>query len=138
MNAGMAEKLAHRWHMDLFQDGRIEVAEEILAPGFVAHVNGQEMQGADGARQLAAILRSAFPDLQITHQESLVAGDRVAIRWMVEGTHQGEYAGVPPTGEQVRVEGIDFFHLADGKIAEVWIAFDNAAILQAVGAVPEI
>jgi predicted ester cyclase len=36
------------------------------------------------------------------------------------------------------VEGIDFFHLADGKIAEVWIAFDNAAILQAVGAVPEI
>jgi steroid delta-isomerase-like uncharacterized protein len=131
------EALAHRWHMDLFQAGRLEVADEILADDFVAHVNSQDMRGAEGAKQLASAIRTAFPDVQITHQEALVSGDRVAIRWTSDATHRGDYFGVPPTEKRIRIEGLDLVHLRDGKIAELWISYDNLGVLQQMGAVPQ-
>ncbi len=131
------EALAHRWHMDLFQVGKLAVADEILTPDFVAHANGQDFQGVEGAKQLATLIRTAFPDLEITHHEAIVAGDRVAIRWTSESTHQGDYLGVPPTGKPIHLEGLDLFHLQDDKIAEVWIAYDNRSALQQMGALAE-
>ncbi len=130
MTTEETEALAHRWHMDLFQAGNLEVADEILTPDFVVHVNGQEFRGVDGAKQLAILLWTAFPDLQITHHEAIVAGNRVAIRWTSESTHHGEYLGVPPTGKRIHLEGIDLVHLQDGKISAVWVAYDNLGALQ--------
>lgn len=134
MTVDETEALAHRWHMDLFQAGNLAVAEEILTPDFVAHANGQDFRGVEGAKQLATLIRTAFPDLAITHHEALVAGDRVAIRWSSESTHQGEYFGVPPTGKPIHLEGLDLFHLQDDQIAAVWIAYDNLGALQQMGA----
>ena len=131
------EALAHRWHMDLTQKGNLAAADEILTSDFVSHVNGQDMPGVEGAKQLATALRTAFPDLRITHHEAIVSGNRVAIRWTSDATHQGDYFGVPPTGKQVHVEGLDLFHIRDGKIAEVWIVFDNLSVMQQMGAVPQ-
>ncbi len=135
MKAEETEALAHRWHMDLFQAGNLEVADEILTPDFVAHVNGQEFRGVDGAKQLATLIRTAFPDIRITHHEAIVAGNRAAIRWTSDSTHQGDYFGVPPTGKPTHLEGLDLFHLQDGKISEVWIEYDNLSALQQMGAI---
>src|SRR5919202_1607083 len=129
-----AEAVAHRWHLEVVQAGQLGLADEILAPDFVAHVNGRDVRGADGAKQLATALRTATPDMQITHHEALVSGDRVAIRWSSEGTHQGDYFGVPPTGKRLHIEGLDLLHLRGGQIAEVWIAFDNLSVMQQMGA----
>ena len=131
------EALAHRWHMDLTQKGNLGVADEILTRDFVTHVNGQDMPGAEGAKQLATAIRTAFPDVRISHHEAIVSGNRVAIRWTSDGTHQGDYFGVPPTGKPIHVEGIDLFHIQDGKIAEVWIEFDNLSLMQQMGVVPQ-
>ncbi len=137
MTMEATEVLAHRWHMDLVQAGNLAVADEILTSDFIAHVNGQEVRGVDGAKQLATMLRTAFPDLAITHHEAIVAGNRVAIRWSSESTHQGAYLGVPPSGKPIHLEGLDLLHLQDGKIAEVWIAYDNRSALQQMGALAE-
>ena len=131
------EALAHRWHLEVVQEGKLRVADEILAPNSVAHVNGQDLRGIEEAKQLATALRTALPDVQITHHEAIVSGNKVAIRWTSDGTHQGDYFGVPPTGRRIHVEGLDMFHIRDGKIAEMWIAFDNMGILQQMGAVPQ-
>ncbi len=137
MTAETTEAVAHRWHMDLFQAGKLEVAEEILTPDFVAHANGQDFRGVEGAKQLATLIRTAGPDLHITHHEAIVTGDRVAIRWTSESTHQGDYLGVPPTGKPIHLEGLDLFHLQDGKITEVWIVYDNRNALQQMGVLAE-
>lgn len=131
------EALAHRWHMDITQKGNLAAADEILTSDFVSHVNGQDMPGAEGAKQLATAIRTAFPDLRITHHEAIVSGNRVAIRWTTDATHRGDYFGVPPTGKQIHVEGLDLFHIRDGKIAEVWIVFDNLSVMQQMGVVPQ-
>jgi steroid delta-isomerase-like uncharacterized protein len=136
MTPQATEALAHRWHMDLVQAGNLAVADEILAPDFVAHVNDREIRGAAGAKQLATQLRTAFPDVQITHRESLVSGDRVAILWTSDSTHRGDYFGVPPSGKRIHLQGIDLFHFQDGKITEVWVEYDNLSVLQQMGAAP--
>ncbi len=130
------EAVAHRWHLEVVQASKLEVADEILTPDVVVHVNGQEVRGVEGAKQLATAIHTAFPDLQITHHESIVSGNRVAIRWTSDSTHQGDYFGIPPTGQRIHFEGNDFFHFQEGKIAELWIAFDNLGQMQQTGAIP--
>jgi predicted ester cyclase len=58
----------------------------------------------------------------------------VAVRYVVEGTHQGELLGIPATGRRVRWDGIDVYRVANGKIVEEWLGDDLLAILVSLGA----
>jgi predicted ester cyclase len=51
----------------------------------------------DGLRQLFRKLHAAFPDLEITPEQLLSEGDRVAVRLTLRGTHRGEFMGIPAT-----------------------------------------
>ena len=133
---GANEALAHRWHMEIFHAGRLETADEILGPGFVFHMPNQDVRGVEGTKALANAFRTAFPDLRISHEDAVAAGNRVAIRWTATGTHRGDFNGVAPTGKQISLRGIDFYRIEDGKIAEAWIDYNVLEILQQMGAVP--
>ena len=133
------EKLAHRFHMDIFQEGKMDVADEILSPNFVNHFPGNppEMQrGPDGMKRLAVALRTAFPDMQIIHDDVITQGDKVIIRWSMTGTQDGELFGVPPTGKSVSITGIDIFRVDAGKIVELWQNWDQMGMMQQLGVIP--
>ena len=57
----------------------------------------------------------AFPDLRVTVEDMLAEGDKVATRWTIRGTHQGELMGIPPTGKQVEASGITIHRVSGGK-----------------------
>jgi steroid delta-isomerase-like uncharacterized protein len=131
------EALAHRWHLDVVQAGHLATVDEIATSDVLLHVNGQEIRGVEGAKQLATALRAALSDIKITHHEALVTDDRVTIRWTSDATHRGEYLGVPPTGKRIHIEGLDLFHVRNGKITEAWIEYDNLSVLQQMGVTPQ-
>lgn len=112
------------------------VAPEILAPDFVRHDLAQafpEFTSAGGVSDLVTLLRSAIPDY---HQEILdifSANDRVAMRWVARGTHQGELLRAAPTGNAIEVNGINLYRVAEGKIAEAWQLTDLAGLLRQLG-----
>jgi steroid delta-isomerase-like uncharacterized protein len=137
MTSEQTEAVAHRWHLEVVQEGNTGLADQILTPDVLIHVNGQESRGVDAAKQLATALKTAFPDIRITHDEVIVSGDRVAIRWTSDQTHGGDYFGVPASGKRIHIEGLDLFHIRDGKIAAMWIEFDNLGVLQQMGAAPQ-
>lgn len=130
------EDLVKRWHQDLFVAGKLEAAPAIVTTDFVAHIVGRDFHGVAGAKEAATLIRTAFPDVVIEHLDVIAYEDRAAIRWIANGTHRGDYVGVPPTGKHLRIEGVDMFHVENGKIAEVWVAYDNLGLLQAMGAIP--
>ncbi len=133
------EALAHRFHMDIFQEGRMEVADEILSTDFVNHFPGNppEMRrGPEGVKRLAEAIRGAFPDAKITHHETITEGDKVTLRWSMTGTQDGEMFGVPPTGKSVNITGIDIFRIASGKIVEMWQNWDQMGMMQQLGVIP--
>ena len=57
-------------------------------------------------------------------------------RFDAEGTHNGEFFGVPATGKPVKISGINIMRIADGKIAEHWVQYDIMGMMQQIGAIP--
>lgn len=72
----------------------------------------------DEFKTLILTYRAAFPDLRNTIDDVVSSGDKIAFRWTMSGTHQGEFEGHPPTEQLVTVTGITMLRLEDGKVAE--------------------
>ncbi len=118
--------------------GNVEVADEISAPDYIGMnpTDPQDVRGPEGAKELANMYRSAFPDVRLIIEEQVAEGDKVVTRWIAYGTHQGEMMGIAPTGNQVRVEGITISHIQEGKIVQEWELFDTLGLMQQLGAAP--
>jgi steroid delta-isomerase-like uncharacterized protein len=128
-----------RFHEEIFQQGKLEVADEICAADFRWYGPGLPPEGGAGpqfVRQFASMLRSAFPDLAFSADDSIAEGDRVVQRWTMRGTHQGEFQGTPATGKRVTVTGIDIFRISGGKLAEMRQEVDMLGMLQQMGVIP--
>ncbi|MBI2165237.1 MAG: ester cyclase [Chloroflexi bacterium] len=132
------EAIAQRFHMEIFQHGRLEVADDIVSRDFINHFPGYPKEwrrGPEGVKKYAAALRTAFPDLYITHEETLSGGDVVMIRWTMTGTHKGAIFGIAPTGKAVKVTGIDLYRVWGPRIADLWQGWDQYGMLQQMGVV---
>ena len=118
------EALALRYHNDIFQKGKLEVADEILSPDFVLRnpvLPVQVRYGPAGTKEFASATIAAVPDRQFEHEDTVAKGDKVLIRWTLRGTNTGPIFGNPPTGKPIIVTGFDLFRISsDGKIAEMW------------------
>jgi steroid delta-isomerase-like uncharacterized protein len=130
---------SRRFIEEAFNDGNLDVIDEVTADGFVNHDPLAGDQDAQAGKQQIAAYRAAFPDIHITVEDVIEAGDQVCMRWTGEGTFENEFMGLQPTGQKgdpVRGISIDRFD-ADGKIAESWSQWDTLTLLRNVGAIPE-
>ena len=78
-------------------------------------------------------LLGAFPDLRITVEDQIVAGDKVATRWTSEGTNSGPFGSMPATGRRIQISGLILDRVVDGKVVERWEQWDQMAMLQQLG-----
>jgi len=93
------------------------------------------VHGADGERERIAGFRHAFPDLRFTVDEQVVEGNRVVTRWTVQGTHEGEFAGIAPTGRSFPVGGVSIATFSDdGLLTGAWTMWDVHGLLTALRA----
>ena len=116
------ESLAHRFHMDIFQKGRLEVADEILASDFVWRnplIPPELQRGPDSVKKIASSVIDAMPDRQITHDDTIAVGDKVMIRWTMTGTAKRELFGISPSDIPTAIIGFDLFRISnEGKIID--------------------
>jgi steroid delta-isomerase-like uncharacterized protein len=130
--------LYRRWFEEVVSGGNLELADHLLAPGYVLHFPGfPGPVDSEGHKQLVMMFRNAFPDWHESVDDVIAEGDRVVIRVTGRGTHQGEFQGVPATGEQVLATGIGIGRIDGGQIAESWAAYDALGLMQQLGAVPQ-
>jgi steroid delta-isomerase-like uncharacterized protein len=130
------EALVRRFFEEFCNQRRGELADELIAPEYVAHgPQAPPADGPDGVRERVGLYQNAV-DGHWNVEEVVCAGDRVVVRWTGTGTHRGELMGVDPTGRPIEVDAISIFRIADGKIAEEWTVWDALGLLQQVGAVP--
>lgn len=129
--------LVRRWYDEFINEHNVDALDDLLAPDFASHFLGEnpgktrdELKLVDGA------LFAAIPDLRVTVEDMVVEGDRVAVRYSSQGTHQGDALGTPATGKVIAGTGMDHFRVADGKIAERWAELDFTGLLVKIGAIP--
>ncbi len=131
--------LAARPHEEIFNQGNLALAAEMFSPDFAwyeAHLPSLP-KGPEAIKTFASMLRAAFPDLRLTLEDTIAEGDRVVNRWTFRGTQRGEFYGVPPTGREVTISGIDIWRIKDGRIVENQQVVDNLGLLQQLGAIPQ-
>jgi predicted ester cyclase len=129
------EQLYRRLIDEVFNQGRMEVADELMAPHAVEHQRGGMGDGPDGVKRTATVLRSAFSDFSLTIQDLVVDDDMVWARQRGGGTNSGSFFGHPPTGKTAYIEVFDVVRFEDGRIVEHWGVPDQLGMLAALGLV---
>jgi predicted ester cyclase len=82
------------------------------------------------------MFRAGYSDAQITVDDQIAEGDKVASRWTGRGTHDGELMGIAPTGKHVAVAGLTISRVENGRVVEEWTNWDTLGMLQQLGAIP--
>jgi steroid delta-isomerase-like uncharacterized protein len=120
-----------------FRAGDGAMIDELCDPELVDHnpAPGHEPTLA-GFKEKVAGFAAIFPDIEEDLQDIVASGDTVATRWVVTGSQQQEFMGIPAAGQTVRVEGMNFYRLRDGRVTDIWTQFDGVAMLQQIGAIP--
>jgi steroid delta-isomerase-like uncharacterized protein len=124
---------------DLLNAGDVDGFGDLLADDFVEHEALPGLEPTkEGVKAFFRMYRAAFPDMRMEAQDVLVSGDKVVARARATGTHQGEFMGMPATGRNVDAQLIDILRFADDGLAhEHWGVFDQLAMMQQLGAIPE-
>lgn len=120
---------------------QLDVLDELLAPTLVRHcqatpeINVRSLeQFKDFCRQDTAV----FPDSTQTFTHLVAEGDLVAVWATYEGTQRGQMGPFPPSGKKVRFDFGAVLRVEKGKIAELWVTWDNMAILAQLGHLPAL
>lgn len=118
--------------------GNWDVVDKYIAPGYVGldAANPEPIRGPEGFRQNVEKYLGGFSDGRITVDDQIADGDKVATRWTGRGTHDGEIAGIAPTGKEVTVTGLTITRLEDDLVVEDWTNWDTLGMLVQLGAVP--
>ncbi len=120
-----------------FSKGNLAALEEMMSADFIENETGPgEGRGLEGVKDIVRMLRSAFPNLQATIEDSFVAGDKICARVTFRGTNTGEFQGMPATGRKAVWGAIDICRFANGRMAEHWGQIDRLGLLEQLDAVP--
>lgn len=127
------KQIARRMYEEGFNKGDYNSVAQVLAPDHCSHdphnPPGYKV-GPDGMKEIIRHYRAAFPDLHFTIDEQMAEGDRVITRWTSRGTHRGQLMELAPTGKSTMVTGISIDRIENGKIAETWVSWDMAGLMQ--------
>ena len=126
-----------RIYEEFINQGNINTFDELVSSDFIDHEEFADLPPtAEGVKQVFAMFRSAFPDLQATIHDLIAEGDKAVARATWSGSHKGEFMGIPASGKSVTFGVIDVFRFAGGKVVEHWGQSDELGLMQQIGAVP--
>jgi predicted ester cyclase len=108
----------------------------LLAPDFTAYFNGVPPMDATAFDEFESVVRAAFSGIR--HRiEGIVAHEHdVAVRLIFEGTHTGDFMGVPASGKRIAVDSSAFLRISGDKITTLWGFLDQFGLMQQIGGLP--
>jgi steroid delta-isomerase-like uncharacterized protein len=129
--------IVRRFIEEVINQGRFDSASQFVWEDVIEQVPlpGQG-PGLEGLNDILRGMRSAFPDLHFAVEEQITEGDKVLTRFEWTGTHQGAFAGIPPTGRPVKVWGMVIDRLEDGRIKDTRILMDMLGLMIQLGVFP--
>ncbi|WP_151477055.1 ester cyclase [Streptomyces albicerus] len=120
--------------------GALPSWDETVAENYHDHdpSNEQDVIGMDALRREAEMWRTGF-DFTFTIEDQVADGDRVCTRWTWNGTHHGDFLGIPASGKQVTMTGTTIHRCReDGKIAEGWWQYDRLGLMTQLGVLDQL
>jgi len=121
--------------LGIWNEGDLGLIDEHYAPGYVRHLvdTGDDVVGQEAFKAAVTEFRTALPDLVVTLDEIMVAGDRTVAQWTITGTHTGPLGELPPTGKSVRFSGVLISQIVGGMVVEDWLYYNGGGFQQQLG-----
>jgi len=114
--------------------GNPDILDEVIADDIIIHnPKPGQLPGSEGAKQSFHKFHSGFPDVQVTIEHLIAEEDLVVMHLLIRATHKGEFAGISPTGKQIKITGMEIVRLANGKVVERWSNFDQLGFYRQLG-----
>jgi len=127
-------EIGRRFREDLWNTGDLTPADDLVARDCPFHAQIpfpiDFARGPDAVRHLVFFYHMAFSEIRVTADQIVAEGDTVVVRWTARGRHTGHLLGLPPTGRETVITGIDMLRIEDGKIAEAWVSWDTLGLVE--------
>ncbi len=142
MSAEQNKTIARRFLEELWNERRLDLADELFAPDCITHQlrSGAADEAAprtpDLVKRHVAEWLAAFPDLRFTIDQMIAEHDQVMTRCTMDGTHEGAWLGIAPTGQRISVRLVLIQRIAGGQIVEDWVLVESLGLFQQLGLVP--
>ena len=117
---------------EAWSKGNLEVLDEVVAPSFKQHQYDRPST-REGFKAIIQEVRTAFPDLKVTLEDSVAADDKVWMLVTCRGTHLGQFKGIPPTGRRFEISEVHTGRFENGKAVEHWGVSDMARLMEHLG-----
>jgi steroid delta-isomerase-like uncharacterized protein len=126
------------YYDEVLNQRKVDLIDELATEDYVEHdpFPGQG-NGRSDLKARAGFILGAFNPLVFTVEDVVAEGDRVVVRWSQIGTHSGNFMGIPPTGKEFTIAGIDIHAVREGRMAEHWHVVDQLALMQQLGLIPQ-
>lgn len=122
----------------IWNDRDFEALSEVVAESFTfSSPTAGTIQGRENCEAYARDVVEGFPDFQVEIHEILVDEPLVATESTLSGTHEGEYDGIPPTGERFEVRDMAMSVVEAGKLQEERLYFDRYDFFEQLGLIEE-
>ena len=119
-----------RQHTDVWSKGNVELIASVYTEDYVGHYpGGEQIKGHEGIRRFVEAHRVSFPDWNEEVLEMIIEGKHAATHYLSRGTHKGEFIGIAPTGNKIKIFEASIYRMANGRIAEQW-AFPDVVSMQ--------
>lgn len=121
---------------EVWNNANLAALDDLTGPMYTYHLGGQPPWDVASMQRFLQAVHMAFPDWRVQIQEIISEGNTVAARWTGRVTHEGVFHGIPPTGKQIFVCGINVYLIENGKISQEWEQMDSLGMLQQLGVLP--
>ena len=138
MSSKENKAIATRW-FNAQKTAKIDFAtfDDLTASDFVYHnISQPGVHTHEQRKKMLIELNKAFPDIKYTILDMVAEGDKVACRYVIRGTHKGEFTGIPPTSKRIELSSLAIARVAQGKVAEMWVENNSLVMMLQIGVIP--
>jgi predicted ester cyclase len=127
----------NRIPLEIFNQGKLQLIDELYAPDYRDRsVQPGMAPTREGFKQFVTSLRTAFPDLHYTIDDSIESGDKFVTRLTASGTMRGEFAGMPATNKHATWTEFHIVRVNNDLVVEHWGLVQELGMLVQLGVIP--
>ncbi|HWL87234.1 MAG TPA: ester cyclase [Polyangiaceae bacterium] len=125
---------AARAFYDFWNTGDEAFLKQAIAPNFTDRtLPPGRPQGPDGPAFASRQFRTAVPDLKVTVDKMIVAGDFVTVHMKFTGHFSGKFGQTQGKNQPIAFIATDLIKVANGRVTDNWHIEDNLTLLQQMG-----
>ena len=125
--------------IEAVNDRDFDALDDVIAANVRRHSGATPGVVVESLDDFKAFLRTdiaASPDSRQEVNFMFADGEWVAVHATYTGTQDGTMGPFPPSGKRMELPFIGILRLENGKIAEIWVEWDNMSALTQLGHFP--